>query len=143
MAMTPTAAGGASADPTAAAGAGADPSADAGASDETTVCTICMASDGTYTVYAGDEPDDSDGGDGAGMSEDDDAAMGGAAGGAGAPASPAPAGQHADSIGQALKIAMDVLNAAASSAGGEGSADDQFASGFNDSGAPTPATVRR
>jgi hypothetical protein len=106
---------------------------DAGASDDAggdqTVVTITKGADGSYTVYAGDEPDDEGSGDGSGMSEDDDAAMaGGASGGS---AASDMAGQHADSVGQALKLAMDIMNADKSSTAGEGSAQDQFAAGFN------------
>ncbi len=123
------------------AGAGADP--DAG-SDETTVCTITKTADGTYMVYAGDEPEDDDGG--ADMSEDDaDIGMGdgGAAGGGGGGASMGGAGgsvggKPADSIGAALKEAMTILQADASSEGAPGSAEDQFSSGFGAPKTPTP-----
>jgi hypothetical protein len=47
-------------------------------------------------------------------------------------------GQPADSIGAALKAAMDILKADASSQGAPGSADDQFSAGFGASKAPTP-----
>ena len=134
-------------DPT--AGAGPDP--DAG-SDETVVCTITKTADGGYKVYAGDEPEDDDGG--ADMSEDDADVMGssgsgasgggaggGAAGGpgdAGMASGSGAQGQPASSIGAALKEAMTILQADASSAGAPGSADDQFTAGFGASKAPTP-----
>lgn len=97
---------------------GTAPAVDSG-SDEVLV-TICKAADGGYTVYAGDEPDD--GGEMAG-------AMGG----------PETAqGQPADSVGSALKLAMTILQADASSEGGPGSADEQMAGGFSASQSPTP-----
>jgi hypothetical protein len=138
---------GVAAPPDLTAGAGPDP--DAG-SDETVVCTITKTADGGYKVYAGDEPEDDDGG--ADMSEDDADAMGGAgmgAGGTGSSGSGAGGdsasagaggspGQPASSIGAALKEAMTILQADASSAGAPGSADDQFTAGFGASKAPTP-----
>ena len=68
---------------------GAAPGGDAGAdtdSDSDVLVTIVKNDDGSYTVYAGDEPDQ-----GAGDQSDDDAdAMGGAGG---APAPPASSAQ--------------------------------------------------
>jgi hypothetical protein len=112
-----------------------DPTADAG--DENVVVTICKNGTGGYTVYAGDEPDEGDGGD---MSGDDADAMG--AGGA-APASPAPAaqGQPADSIGAALKIAMDIMSQSESSGGP--SAEDNFAGGFGGMPPQTAAIAQK
>lgn len=124
-------------DPGTMAGASPDPDADAGQDQDTdsdVVVTITRADDGSYMVYAGDEPEA--GGD---MSEDDSDAMGGA-GNAPAPLSPSSQGQPADSIGAALKIALDIMNADKSSEGAPGNADDQFAGGFNASKSPTPAT---
>jgi hypothetical protein len=134
----------------AAGGLGGDPSAGAGGDTDTgsdVLVTICSDGQGGYTVYAGDESDnDSGGGD---MSEDDDDAMGAGGGGGmgggamagggggGDPGSAAPQGQAASSIGEALKIAMTILQGDASSQGGA-SADDSFASGFGAS--PTPAS---
>lgn len=115
------------ADPT--AGAAPDP-APAG---DNVVVTICSNGDGSYTVYPGDEPD-SDAGD---MSTDDAGAMGAAGDAA---ASPSAQGQPAGSVGEALKIAMTILQSDASSQGGPGSADSQFAAGFSGSQAPTPAS---
>lgn len=128
-------------------GTGAD--ADSAGGGEVVV-TICSNGDGTYTVYPGDEPEE--GGEDQGnadMSEDDDDAMGAAGaapaggnGGAGlastAPA--APQGQPADSIGAALKLALDIMQSEASSQGAPGSADDQMNAGFSASQSPTPAT---
>lgn len=119
-----------------------DPMAGASGDDtgsDTVVCTIAKTSDGSYMVYPGDEPDAGVDGD---MSEDDDDAMGGAGGGpGGAPMGGAAgsSGQPADSIGQALKLAMDILQSDKSSEGAPGSADDQFAAGFGASKSPTPA----
>jgi hypothetical protein len=137
LATPPPAGGLAGADPM----PGADPTMGAdtsGGDDSDVVVTITKGSDGTYTVYAGDEPDAGSGD----MSDDDTDAMG--AGGAspapGGGVAPPAQGQPADSIGAALKAAMDILQADASSAGAPGSADDQFASGFSASKSPTPAS---
>jgi hypothetical protein len=51
-----------------------------------------------------------------------------------------PGGTPADSIGAALKAAMDILQADASSAGAPGSADDQLSAGYGADKNPTPAT---
>lgn len=121
------------ADPSAAAGT--DPTAGASDSDggSDVVVTICSNGDGTYTVYAGDEPDPNSGD----MSGDDADAMGGAGD---ATAAPPAQGQPADSIGAALKAALDILQSDASSQGAPGSADDQFNAGFSASKSPTPAS---
>lgn len=128
--------------------AGATPGGDADAdSDDQVVVTITKNGDGTYQVFAGDEPEGGGAGDQGDMGEDDVDAMG-PAGAAPAPggAMPmggdnggSPQGQPADSIGAALKIALDLMQADASSAGAPGSADDQFAAGFGASKSPTPA----
>jgi hypothetical protein len=133
--------------PNGAAGGIMPPDPTAGAGDDTdssgssVICTISSDGQGGYLVYAGDESPDSDDGD---MSADDDDAMGPAGdapagGGMGAGAS-APQGQPASSVGEALKIALTIMQSAASSAGGSGSPDDQFAAGFSGSQSPTPAT---
>ena len=125
MAQAPMAAAAAPIDPM----AGANNPGMAGGGDETgdqssdVIVTITKTGDGSYMVYAGDEPDA-------------DAADAPAGGG---PA-PAPQGTPADSVGAALKAAMDILQADASSAGAPGSADDQMAAGYNASTAPTPAS---
>ena len=87
------------------------------------IVTIVKTADGSYMVYAGDEPD----------ADADDLASNGS------PA-PAPQGTPADSVGAALKAAMDILQADASSAGAPGSAEDQLASGYNAPTEPTPAS---
>jgi hypothetical protein len=126
-----------------------DPSA-GGDDSSNVIVSICSNGDGSYTVYAGSPPD-SDSDD---SSDDDTDAMGpaggapaagagGGAGGAGAMGGGmggASQGQPADSIGAALKIALDLLNADKSSEGAPGNADDQLASGFSASKSPTPAT---
>jgi hypothetical protein len=161
MARAPTmpAAGAAAdpADPMASADAGDDAGADSGDDtgdmSNTVLVTIASAPDGGYVVYSGDEPDG--GGGDAGGSADDDAAMGGGDGaGGGAAGAPmatggaagadagASGGQHVDSIGAALKAALDILNESAGSAGAPGSADDQFASGFDGDKSPTPAAAK-
>lgn len=119
-------------DPSASMGAmggAADPST-GGDTGGDVVVTICKADGGGYTVYAGDEPDAG----GADMSEDDADAMGDGGG------APAAQGQPADSIGSALKIAMDIMQGDASSAGAPGSADDQFSAGFSAPKSPTLAS---
>lgn len=109
--------------PTMMPGQPAAPDPDAGAPmddgpSDTPVVTISKADDGSYVVYAGDEPDaDSDGGDDASAAP--------------------PQGQPADSIGAALKIALQIMTADKSSEGAPGNADDQFQSGFD--GTATPA----
>jgi hypothetical protein len=131
------------ADPSAGADAGGD--MDSGGDD--VVVTICANGDGSYTVYPGDEPDAGGGdmGGGSDMGEDDTDAMG-AAGDAAAPpgggggGAGGEQGQHADSVGAALKIALDIMNSDQSSAGAPGSADDQLASGFSADKSPTPAS---
>lgn len=117
------------------------------AADETVVCTITAKADGTYMVYAGDEPGEDEGDEGAG---EDLAAAGSDEGGAGptdedqgeasggaAPAEAAPEGKPAKSIGEALKFAMEDLQTHES--GGEGSADDNFQAGFTGGSAASPA----
>lgn len=133
----------AGADPT----MGGDPSG--GDDSSNVVVTICSNGDGSYTVYAGSPPDSGDSTDG---SEDDADAMGpagdapapgggaaGAGGGMGAGMG-ASQGQPADSVGMALKLALDILKSDQSSAGAPGTEDDQLASGFSASQSPTPAT---
>jgi hypothetical protein len=123
--------------------AGPEPDAD---TDDNVLVTICQAPGGGYTVYAGDEPEGDQGeppetGD---MSEADTDAMGpagaqpagGGNGGAEA-AEPQPQGQPAASIGEALKLAMDIMRQSENSAAG--GPNDQFAAGFNAPKAPTPA----
>src|SRR3954464_844974 len=120
--------------------AGGDPMADAPDDTDTAdtvVCTICKTGDGSYAVYAGDEPET--GGDA------NAGALGGSGGGAGRPVGvgdsgmdvAAPQGTPAPDIGAALKAAMDVLQDDASSDGAPGSAQDQFNSGFTSDKTPT------
>lgn len=95
---------------------------DTGATDTgpDVLCTITKSGDGTYTVYAGDEPEGDEGGDMAG----------------GAGTGTAPQGVPADSPGAVLKAVLDILKADQS---GGGAAEDNFQSGF--SGASTPPTA--
>jgi hypothetical protein len=132
------------ADPTAGGGddtGASDTGADAGDMSDTVLVTIASAPDGGYIVYSGDEPDGDDG-----ESADDDAAVGGAGSGVGGGApgagGGAAGGQRVDSIGAALKAALDIMQEAASSAGAPGTADDQFASGFGADQSPTPASAK-
>lgn len=121
MAQAPAAM--ASAMPAAAPTAAPDTGADTGPSDDVVV-TIAKADDGSYVVYAGDEPDsDEEGGDDASGGDDSDSDQ----------------GQPADSIGAALKIALQILTADKSSEGASGNADDQFKSGFDGSDAGSGA----
>lgn len=118
---------------------GGDPGAETGGG-ETVVVTICKNDDGSYTVYPGDEPDA--GGGEVDMSEDDAGAMGDAGGGGAMDGGMAGGsqGQPADSVGAALKAAMDIMNADKGSEGAPGNADDQLAAGYSASQSPTPAT---
>jgi hypothetical protein len=88
---------------------------DAGGDDQSPEVLVSIAKDpqGGYLVFAGDEPD------------------GDAGEGAAAP-------QHADSVGAALKLALDILNESEASAGEPGGSEDQFAAGFGMSKEPTP-----
>ena len=145
MALSPPPAGGMMApDPTMGGGMGAGmgaappPPAGGDASGDVIV-TISKTGDGSYMVYSGDEPD-ADSGD---MSGDDADAMGTAG------AAPAPtgggmggggAGQPADSIGAALKIAMDLMQADKGSEGAPGNADDQLSAGYGSDKNPTPSS---
>lgn len=132
MAIAPSSAG---AMPPANPMAGAAPPDDAAEAGGEVVVTISKEEDGSYMVYAGDEPEE---GGGADMSMDDTEAMG-AAGAVPAPTGGgASAGQPADSIGAALKIAMDILQADKGSEGAPGNADDQLAAGFGAAKTPTP-----
>lgn len=119
-----------------------DPMADAAPEDvgETVVCTICSNGDGSYTVYAGDEPDGGmDVGAGGGVA--DIGADAGGMGGMGAVGAPEPEGTSAGSVGEALKVAMDILQDDASSEGAPGTAKDQFTAGFSSDKAPTMASA--
>lgn len=93
---------------------------DEGAGDQVLV-TICKSADGGYTVYAGDEPEE--GAEPAEPAEGDEAA--------------ASQGQPAESIGAALKAALDILQSDESeSGGGQKAFDDGFAGQGN---MPAPA----
>lgn len=122
MALPPPAMPPPGATPTPPPGMAAAPPEDTGS--DPVVLTVTMGADGMFTLYAGDEPEEAEQGD---MSEDDVAAMGSEGEG--------PAPQTADSLGEALKMAMDILKAAAQGAGG-GSAEQQFAAGFTGGAAP-------
>lgn len=130
--MTPPAA-----DPMAGAPMAGDDAAGAADADDNVLVTVCSDGQGGFVVYQGDEPEgDTEGSD---LSEDDadamgpegDAPMGGGA--------PAPQGQPAASVGEALKLVMSILQENQSSQGAGGSSEDQFASGYNAPQAPTPA----
>lgn len=83
----------------------AAPADDAGGSDSTTVVTICKEAGGGYVVYAGEKPDDSQGEEGADMGAQ---------------------GTPADSVGAALKAALDILKA-----DDNGGAQADFQSGYD------------
>ena len=122
-------------------GMGGAPPPPAGGGDDSgaVIVTISKTGDGSYMVYAGDEPD-ADSGD---MSADDANAMG-AAGGAPAPAGGGmgggAAGQPASSIGEALKLAMDIMQADKGSEGAPGNSDDQLSAGYSSDKNPTPSS---
>lgn len=106
-----------------------DPTAGAAPDDDSDVLvTITSDGQGGFMVYAGDEPEGGDAGDTSG----DDADAMGSAGDQSAPdgGAPTPQGQPASSVGAALKIAMTILQGAAS---GGSDAAGNFAAGF---GAP-------
>lgn len=120
-------------------------------SDDQVVVTICSDGQGGYVVYQGDEPEMGGGSPDDGSEDDADAMgpagaapSGGAGGMAGAGADmgggASSPGQPADSIGAALKIALDIMTAAKSSEGAPGNADDQLQAGFSASKSPTAAT---
>jgi hypothetical protein len=105
------------------------PAADAAAPaaeapDSNVLVTITSDGQGGFMVYPGDEPEEDETGD---MSGDDAAAMGPSGD------EPASQGEPADSVGAALKLAMTILQSAASGGAGPNNAADNFASGF---GAP-------
>jgi hypothetical protein len=144
---TPTAdpAAAASTDTDAASGTDMD-AGDMGDTDTTptVLVTIAQGPDGGYIVYSGDEPEEGAGDDDSAMGAGGagpaaDAGGGAAGGGMGAP-DEASAGQQVDSIGAALKAAMDILNESAS---GAGSSEEGFAAGFDGDQSPTPASGGR
>lgn len=113
MALPPTAAAAPMPPATGAAPMDIDPELDAGNADEGTepevIATICKNADGTYTLYAGDEPE--------GMEAD--AGMPGAAGGE----ELAPEGKSFDTPQALMRGVMELLNPAAG-------AEDSFGKGF-------------
>lgn len=112
-------------DPTA---GGAPPPDDAGSPEDNVILTIARDPEGGgYLVYSGDEPEDG----GEDMSADDADAMGPAGG------APANQPQTAGSVGEALKIAMNILQQDEQSGGG--GAEAAFASGFGGPQGATPA----
>jgi hypothetical protein len=117
-----------------------DDTGDTGAEAEESDVLVTIARDpaGGYLVYAGDEPEEDEGG-----AEDEGAEAGAGAGGGMAAGGGEEAGQHADSVGAALKLAMDIMQEAENSAGAPGSSEDQFAAGFAGGAAPAPAAGPR
>lgn len=119
MAIPPTPVPGAAAgpDPMAAAGAPAAAPGDMAEADEgaepEVMATICKNSDGTFTLYAGDEPEESAD---AGMPDE-----GGAA----------PEGKSFDTPQALLKGVMELLN-------GDSGAEEAFAGGFAGDAEPAP-----
>lgn len=131
--------------------------------DETVLVTITKGADGGYTVYAGDEPEE-DGGEGEegdegaadGGDEGDETGTGegGTEAAAGAPeaggedegAEAEPEGEKCETIGAALKAAMDILKNDEAESNGEGSDQDNFAAGFaggSEASPPTPAMAQK
>jgi len=132
MAMAPMAAPGGGGPPpgmdmAAALGGGADaaPPEEHGSD---VILTICDDGQGGFLVYDGDEPEEGETGD---MSEEGVAAMG--PGGE----EPANSGQPAASMGEALKMAMDIMQKHGE--GGPDGAQANFDAGFTGPQAPTPA----
>ena len=112
-------------------GAGADPGAGADAApdtDDNVILTVCDDGQGGFLIYTGDEPEAGEGDDGSEAGAD---AMGP---GGDEPANPP---QTAGSMGEALKIIMDILKQKGE--GGPGGAQAAFDQGFTGSQAPTPA----
>lgn len=104
-------------DPAAGADAGADTGADDAEEpgDEDVLLTVVKEKDGTYSLIKGDE-EDADGAD--------------AAGSADMPGADASNKQSFDAPGPLLKAILDILAEDQSSAGADGSSEDQFQSGF-------------
>jgi len=118
----------------------AAPDDDTGEDEGSTVLvTICKASDGTYTVYSGDEPED-DGaeGDDEGSADEGDETVAAGGGDEGEGGEGEPEGQAADSIGAALKLTMDILKQDAETENGE-SGSDAFQAGFDGGASASPA----
>lgn len=113
------------------------------------IATICMGSDGTFTLYQGDEPDEDEGAEGEGSAPGATADAGATAGAAAAPGAqatpPADAGgageeggEEADQgeqfqdVGQLMKAVLETVKQAES----EGTEGEQsnMESGFDDAG---------
>jgi hypothetical protein len=96
--------------------------ADAGSQS---IVTICKDADGTYMVYAGDEPESGAAAEPSAPGEE-----------AAVPEGESEQGIPCDSIGKALKAALDILQADENE--GEGSAEDNFNAGFSGAAMPSP-----
>lgn len=108
------------------AGGEQEGAADEGPEESDVLVTIAKGPDGTYLVYEGDEPEeDEEEGEGE-AGEADEGEEGNE------PEGPEPI--HADSVGAALKAAMDILHK--DEAGGK-SEHDQFTEGYNEDQSPT------
>ncbi len=116
-----------------------DMGGDTEGSDSDVLVTIARGPDGGYMVYAGDEPEEGGAGDAEGA-EGEPATP--PMGMAGVPTAGAGGGKPADTIGAALKAALDILNEDQNSSGGEGSSEDQLAAGYSADQGPTPAAPR-
>ena len=101
--------------------------ADGTSTDQNVLCTVVSNGDGSFTVYAGDEPD-----------EAEESAEGAPAGGAAAP-DEEDQGKQCASVGAALKAVLDILKEAEASSGAEGSSQDQFSAGFDGGSSASPA----
>lgn len=95
------------------------------ASGPTVLCTVMSNGDGTYTLQAGDEPETGDTGEGAGGEMD-----GGDS---------ASAGTTYDTPGALLKGVLDIVQADMDQNGGEGSADENFKSGYDGGSSASPS----
>ncbi len=104
------------------------PAPDDAPADDGVLVTITRGSEpGTFMVYPGDEPEGGEPGD---MSGDDVAAMGAEG--------DMPAGQEAVSVGEAMKMVVDILKGS----GGGGDAEGAFTAGFGDGGGAPMAGIK-
>ena len=132
-------------------GAMGDP--DAGADDQggQVICTIVHNSDGTFTMYEGDEPEEDEG------AEASEGSAGGEAGGPGAEVPPgqapeepegagaegpsslqaAPAGEHYDNVGELMRAVLEVVKHADE---GDQGVEGSFKTGFDQDSPLKPPT---
>ena len=115
---------------------GDETAGDMGGGDDagpTVLLTVMDNGDGTYKLIEGDEPDEDEG------DETAAGATGSAAGEDQGAGEGEEAGKDYDSPGALLKGILDILQEHESSAGGEGSSDDQFAAGYAGGSSASPS----